>query len=63
MKKFNAYESHLIVEGLNKVAAEMKEGILQAESEGRRSLMTTSYVDMVVADTINKVIDNTLKQK
>ena len=63
MKKFNAFESHLIVEGLKEVAADMKQGILKAESEGKRSLMTTSYVDMVVADTIDKVMSNTLKQK
>ena len=63
MKKFNGFESHLIVEGLKEVAASMKEGIVKAESEGKRSLMTTSYIDMVVAETIDKVKLNTLKQK
>ena len=41
----------------------MKEGIEKAEAEGKRPLMTTGYVDMIVAETIEKVNSLTLKQK
>ena len=63
MKKFNGFEAHLILEGLKEVADSMKEGIEKAEAEGKMPLMTTGYVDMIVAETIEKVNSLTLKQK
>lgn len=63
MAKFNGFESWLIVEGINKVATEMKADIRATEQGGRRPLMTESYVDMVAKDAIDKVMSNTLKSK
>jgi hypothetical protein len=63
MKKFNGFEAYLILEGLKEVAASMKEGIEKIEAEGKLPLMTTSYVDMIVAETVEKVNSLTVKQK
>jgi len=41
----------------------MKEGIEKTEAEGKLPLMTTGYVDMIVAETIEKVNSLTIKQK
>lgn len=63
MKKFSAFESWLIIEGINKVATEMKADIRATEEQGKIPLMTTGYIDMVANDAIEKVKVNTLKQK
>ncbi len=63
MKKFNGFEAYLILEGLKEVAASMKEGIEKTLAEGKRPLMTTGYVDMVVKDAVEKVNSLTIKQK
>ena len=63
MKKLNGFESYLVVQGLNKMCEEMKEDIIAYEKMGKVPLMTTSYVDMVIADTIKKIELLTLKQK
>ena len=63
MKKFNGFEAYLILEGLKEVAASMKEGIEKTLAEGKMPLMTAGYVDMIVAETVEKVNSLTLKQK
>jgi len=63
MKKLNGFESYLVVEGLNKVAAEMKADIVKMESEGKRALMTEGYIDMIVKDALEKITSFTVKQK
>ena len=63
MKKLNGFEAWLILEGLKLAADDMKNGIEKIESEGKRPLMTTGYVDMIVKDTIEKVKNLTVKQK
>jgi O-acetylhomoserine/O-acetylserine sulfhydrylase-like pyridoxal-dependent enzyme len=63
MKKLNGFESYLVVEGLNKLALEMKAEIRAAEEVGKRPLMTTGYVDMVVNDALEKITSFTVKQK
>jgi hypothetical protein len=63
MKKLNGFESYLVVEGLNKLALEMKAEIRAAEEVGKRPLMTTGYVDMVVKDALEKITSFTVKQK
>jgi hypothetical protein len=63
MKKLNGFESYLIVEGLNKLALEMKAEIRDMEEAGKRPLMTTGYIDMVVKDALDKINAYTLKQK
>jgi hypothetical protein len=63
MKKFNGFEAYLILEGLKEVSASMKEGIEKTLAEGKMPIMTTGYVDMIVAETIEKVNSLTLKNK
>jgi hypothetical protein len=63
MKKLNGFESWLILEGLKLAADDMKNGIEKMESEGKRALMTTGYVDMIVKDAVEKVKSLTVKQK
>lgn len=63
MKKLNGFESFLVISGLNKVCEEMKADIIAYEKMGKVPLMTTSYVDLVITDTIKKIESLTLKQK
>ena len=63
MTKFNGFEKYLIVEGLNKLATEMKAEIRNLEEEGKRPLMTTGYIDMVLKDTLDKVTNFTIKER
>lgn len=63
MVKLNGFENYLIVEGLNKLADEMKADIRATEEAGKRPLMTTGYVDMVVKEALEKINSFTIKQK
>jgi hypothetical protein len=63
MKKFNGFEAYLIIEGLKLAAEDMKQGIEETLANGKNPIMTTGYVDMIVAETIEKVNSLTLKQK
>jgi hypothetical protein len=63
MAKLNGFENYLIVEGLNKLALEMKAEIRATEEAGKRPLMTTGYVDMVVKDALDKINGFTVKEK
>jgi hypothetical protein len=63
MKKLNGFESYLVIEGLNKLALEMKADIRATEEAGKHPLMTTGYIDMVVKDALDKIDSFTAKQK
>ena len=63
MKKFNGFEAWLILEGLKLASEDMKQGIEQTIANGKMPLITTSYVDMVIKDVIEKVNSLTVKQK
>ena len=63
MKKLNEFECSLIVQGLQLVAEGWKAEITQVEAEGKRSLFTQAYVDMVVKELTEKVQLGTLKPK
>lgn len=63
MKKFNEFECSLIVQGLALVAEGWKAEITKVEAEGKRSLFTTGYVDLVTKELTEKVKDGTLKPK
>ena len=63
MTKFNGFEKYLIVEGLNRVALEMKADIRNLEEEGHRPLMTVGYIDMVLKEALDKVTSFTIKEK
>jgi hypothetical protein len=63
MAKFNGFEKYLLVQGLERVALEMKADIRDLEERGKNPLMTVGYVEMVVKDTLDKLSAFTLKQK
>lgn len=63
MKKLNGFESFFVLEGLEYMRRQMKLDILEIESEGKNPIMTTSYVDVIVDETIEKIKLLTLKQK
>jgi len=63
MVKLNGFENYLIVEGLNKLADEMKADIRATKEAGKRPLMTTGYIDMIVKDALEKINSFTTKQK
>lgn len=63
MAKLNGFESYLILQGLQKIAEEMKADIIEVERRGKNPLMTTGYVDMVIKDATDKVKSFTLKSK
>jgi len=63
MKKLNGFESYLVIEGLNAMRVAMKNDIEKAELNGRRSLMTTGFVDVSIDETIAKIKALTLKDK
>jgi len=63
MKKLNGFESYLVIEGLNNLKEEYKKDIRRIVEEGKNPLMTETYIEMVVEETINKIKQLTLKQK
>jgi len=63
MAKFNGFEKYLLVQGLERVALEMKADIRDLEERGKNPLMTVGYVEMVVKETLDKLSALTLKQK
>ena len=63
MKKFNGFEAYLIEQGLIAIHEQMVSDIERMLSEGKRPLMTTGYVDMVIKDTQEKLKMHTLKLK
>lgn len=63
MKKLNGFESYLVIEGLAAVRKKMTEDIERIEAEGKNSLMTAGYIEMIIDDTIEKIKALTLKQK
>jgi hypothetical protein len=63
MAKFSGFQKYLLEEGLKAYAAEMKADIVAMEGEGKRPIMTTGYVDMIVKDTLDQLVGFTIKEK
>jgi hypothetical protein len=63
MKKFNGFEAHLLEHGLKMYVDSMIKDISEAESSGRRPLMTVGYVEMMHSEVLLKLKSLTLKQK
>lgn len=63
MKKLNGFEQYLIVTGLELVRVDMKLGIDKIESENKKPMMTKGYVDMIIEETLGKIVGFTKKQK
>jgi hypothetical protein len=61
MAKFNGFEKYLLVQGLERVALEMKADIRDLEERGKNPLMTVGYVEMVVKDTLDKLTSFSLR--
>lgn len=63
MAKFNGFEKYLIVQGVERVALEMKAEIRDIEERGKNPLMTIGYVEMVMKELLDKVNSFTIKEK
>jgi hypothetical protein len=63
MAKFNGFEKYLIVQGVERVALEMKADIRDIEEKGKNPLMTIGYVEMVMKELLDKVNSFTIKEK
>ena len=63
MKKFNGFEAHLLEQGLKMYVDNMVKDISEAESSGRRPIMTVGYIEMVQSEILMKLKSLTLKQK
>ena len=63
MKKFNGFESYNLVTGLELLRNSYLETIKQADLDGKRSIFTEDYVNMVINELKDKVIDYTTKDK
>ena len=61
MAKFNGFEKYLLVQGLERVALEMKADIRDLEERGKNPLMTVGYVEMVVKETLDKLTSFSLR--
>lgn len=65
MRKFNAFESHLIEEALTLLIKQKEAQVLSYETEGKGScIFATGYFTMVGKELIDKVVnDMTRKTK
>jgi hypothetical protein len=63
MVKFSGFQKYLLEEGLKVYAAQLKGDIIAMEGEGKRPIMTTGYVDMIVKDTLDQLVSFTIKEK
>ena len=63
MKKFNAFEAHLIERGLKDYIDLICNDIIDAEKNGRRPIMTVPYIRSIELETLAKLKSLTLKQK
>jgi len=63
MKKFNGFESYNLVTGLELLRDSYLETIKQAELNGKNSLFTEGYVNMIIDELRDKIIANTAKDK
>jgi len=61
MEKFNGFEKHLILEGLELRVQQIKDDIDKAEAKDRRHIMTKGYIDMVMNELLVK-LDNFSKK-
>ena len=63
MTKFSSFQKYLLEEGLKAYADKLKGDIIAMEGEGKRPIMTTGYVDMIVKDTLDQLVSFTYKEK
>ena len=63
MKKFNAFEAHLIENGLKMYCTQIINDIIDAEKNGRIPIMTADYIRAIEKETLAKLKSLTLKQK
>jgi hypothetical protein len=63
MIKFNGFESYNLVTGLELLRNSYLETIKQADLDGKRSIFTEDYVNMVIDELKEKIENNTKKDK
>jgi len=62
-QKFNGFEKYLLVQGLERVALDMKVDIRDLEERVKNPLMTIGYVEMFMKDLLSKVDSFSIKEK
>jgi|TARA_R110000796_G_scaffold12963_8_gene42387 hypothetical protein len=55
MKKFNQWESHIIVEALTQHIKACENEVAEAESAGKRSIFAKGFFEMQIGELIGKV--------
>lgn len=55
MKKFNQWESHIIVEALTQHIQACENEIAEAESAGKRPIFAKGFFEMQIGELIDKV--------
>lgn len=63
MTKFNGFESYNLVTGLELLRNSYLETIKQADLDGKRSIFTEDYVNMVIDELKEKIEKNTKQDK
>jgi hypothetical protein len=63
MKKFDAFEAHLIERGLKDYIDLICNDIVEAEKNDRRPIMTVPYIRGIELEVLAKLKSLTLKQK
>ncbi len=61
MEKFNGFQKHLILTGLEIRVQQIKDDIDKAEENGKRHIMTKGYIDMEVEELREKINNYTKK--
>jgi hypothetical protein len=63
MAKLNGFESYLVIQGLNDLRDRMVLDIIELERNGKNSLMTKEYVEIIIKETTDKILLHTYKTK
>jgi len=58
MKKFNQWESHIIVEALTQHIQACENEVAEAENAGKRSIFAKGFFELQIGELIGKVTDD-----
>jgi len=63
MKKFNRFESDLIIDSLHYYIADVESEILELQEKGKRCIFAPGFYTMAKNELVGKIKDMTKKQK
>ena len=63
MKKFNAMESHLIIDSLTFYVAQVESDILEMEKQGKRSIFAPGFYTNIAKELKEKIINDMTKKQ